>query len=279
MTFDKVLEQVRDLLQSKGRVSYRALKLQFNLDDDYLEGLKDELIAAERVAADEGGKVLVWLGASPVPGSRFQVSSPQPPTPSPQTLDAGRQTLDSARPEAERRQLTVMFCDLVGSTALSARLDPEELREVVRTYQETCTGVIRRYDGHIAQHLGDGLLVYFGYPAAHEDDAQRAVRAGLEIITALTGQLRRLYLFGSFTTAKPAPGDLDCLAVMATGFTTANLTSPHLEIFQHDTCRLLYQTDVFWVTESVVQEQVDAMLNVFSRNREGTLQPIIEVTL
>jgi hypothetical protein len=87
-----------------------------------------------------------------------------------------------------------------------------------------------------------------------------------------TGQLRRLYLFGSSTTAKPAPGDLDCLAVMATGFTTANLTSPHLEIFQHDTCRLLYQTDVFWVTESVAQEQVDAMLDVFSRNREGTLQ-------
>jgi hypothetical protein len=162
MTFDEVLEQVRELLQSKGRVSYRALKLQFHLDDDYLEGLKDELIAAERVAADEDGKVLVWIGASPVPGSGSQVSSSQSPTPSPQTLDARRQTLDSARPEAERRQLTVMFCDLVGSTALSAQLDPEELREVVRAYQETCTGVIRRYDGHVAQHLGDGLLVYFG---------------------------------------------------------------------------------------------------------------------
>ena len=76
-----------------------------------------------------------------------------------------------------------MFCDLVGSTALSAQLDPEELREVVRAYQETCTAVIRRYDGHIAQYLGDGLLVYFGYPVAHEDDAPRAVRAGLEIIS------------------------------------------------------------------------------------------------
>src|SRR5215510_6802097 len=88
-------------------------------------------------------------------------------------------------PEAERRQLTVMFCDLVGSTALSAQLDPEELREVVRAYQETCTTVIRRYEGHIAQHLGDGLLVYCGYPQAHEDDAQRAVRTGLEIVEAL----------------------------------------------------------------------------------------------
>src|SRR5882672_9761062 len=68
----------------------------------------------------------------------------------------------SASPEAERRQLTVMFCDLVGSTALSEQLDPEELREVVRAYQETCTGVIDRYEGHTAQHLGDGILVYFG---------------------------------------------------------------------------------------------------------------------
>src|SRR4030095_6857419 len=86
---------------------------------------------------------------------------------------------------AERRQLTVMFCDLVGSTALSEQLDPEELHEVVRLYQETCTAVIQRYTGYIAQHLGDGLLVYFGYPMAHEDDAQRAVRAGIEIIAAL----------------------------------------------------------------------------------------------
>src|SRR5713101_7071953 len=185
MTFDEVLEQVRELLQSKGRVAYRALKRRFELDDEYLEDLKAELIDAEHVAHDEDGKVLVWVGASPVPGSRFQVSSSQPPTPGPQTLDIRRQTLDSARPQAERRQLTVMFCDLVGSTALSVQLDPEELREVVRAYQETYTDVIRRYDGHIAQHLGDGLLVYFGYPAAHEDDAQRAARTGLGILAAL----------------------------------------------------------------------------------------------
>jgi len=75
-----------------------------------------------------------------------------------------------------------MFCDLMGSTALSEQLDPEELREVIRAYQETCAAVIERYEGHIAQYLGDGLLVYFGYPTAHEDDAQRAVRAGLEIV-------------------------------------------------------------------------------------------------
>jgi len=74
-----------------------------------------------------------------------------------------------------------MFCDLVGSTALSERLDPEELREVVRAYQSTCAEVIARYAGLIGQYLGDGLLVYFGHPAAHEDDAQRAVRTGLEM--------------------------------------------------------------------------------------------------
>ncbi|MDA2919113.1 TOMM system kinase/cyclase fusion protein [Desulfobacterota bacterium AH_259_B03_O07] len=85
-------------------------------------------------------------------------------------------------PEGERRQLTVMFCDLVGSTALSEKLDPEELRDVVRNYQEVCANVVGRYDGHIAKYLGDGILVYFGYPMAHEDDAQRAVRSGLEIV-------------------------------------------------------------------------------------------------
>jgi class 3 adenylate cyclase len=88
-------------------------------------------------------------------------------------------------PDAERRQLTVMFCDLVDSTRLSSQLDPEDYRDVVRAYQRVCTEVIQHYDGHIAQLLGDGLLVYFGYPQAHEDDAQRAVRTGLGILAAL----------------------------------------------------------------------------------------------
>ena len=99
-----------------------------------------------------------------------------------------RRSLPPLPPEAERRQLTVLFCDLVDSTALSSQLDPEDLREVVRAYQDTCAKVIARFDGHIAQYLGDGLLVYFGYPLAHEDDAQRAVRAGLGMSEAL-GQL------------------------------------------------------------------------------------------
>src|SRR5262245_32665357 len=112
--------------------------------------------------------------------SRPQTRKARPPAASPATAKPRPTT-----PEAERRQLTVMFCDLVGSTALSEQLDPEELREVVRAYQATCTQVIHRYEGHIAQYLGDGLLVYFGYPLAHEDDAQRAARAGLGILAAL----------------------------------------------------------------------------------------------
>jgi class 3 adenylate cyclase len=81
-----------------------------------------------------------------------------------------------------------LFCDLVDSTVLGSQLDPEERREVVRAYQETCATVIARYEGHIAQYLGDGLLVYLGYPLAHEDNAQRAVRAGLGMVEAI-GQL------------------------------------------------------------------------------------------
>lgn len=87
--------------------------------------------------------------------------------------------------QGERRQLTVLFCDLVGSTELSHRLDPEDLREVVRAYQEGASAVVARHEGHIAQYLGDGLLVYFGHPRPHEDDPARAVRAGLEIVRAI----------------------------------------------------------------------------------------------
>ena len=87
--------------------------------------------------------------------------------------------------EAERRQLTVMFCDLVGSTALSTRLDPEDLREVIGAYHRTVAEVVAGFDGFVAKYMGDGVLVYFGYPRAHEDDADRAVRAGLGVIDAV----------------------------------------------------------------------------------------------
>ena len=173
MTFDDILAQVLDLLQREGRVSYRALKRRFDLDDNDLEDLKDEIIAAKQLASDEDGKVLVWTG--------------KPSLPHPPMSLAQMHTPPAARPipEAERRQLTVLFCDLVDSTRLARQLDPEDLRQVVLAYQATCVEVLQRFDGHIAQYLGDGLLVYFGYPQAHEDDAQRAVRTGLGILEAM----------------------------------------------------------------------------------------------
>ncbi len=179
MTFEETLTQVRELLEREGRVAYRILKRRFELTDDDLEDLKADLIDAKRVAVDEDSKVLVWVGDAAVASSQLSVVSPQPP-------DASRFTLHASRTEAERRQLTVMFCDLVGSTALSEQLDPEEYRAVVRSYQHVSAEVISGYEGHIAQYLGDGLLVYFGYPTAHEDDAARAVHTGLGIVGAIS---------------------------------------------------------------------------------------------
>jgi class 3 adenylate cyclase len=89
--------------------------------------------------------------------------------------------------DAERRQLTVMFCDLVGSTALSTRFDPEDLREIVSAYHRCVADTVARFSGFVAKYMGDGVLIYFGYPEAHEDDAERAVRAGLAVIDAVGG--------------------------------------------------------------------------------------------
>src|SRR5215472_16557881 len=114
-------------------------------------------------------------------------SSPLP-TPGTPALAGGRPGAPPPAGEgmvgAERRQLTVMFCDLVGSTALSARLDPEDLREVMGAYHAAIAEVIGRFDGFVAKYMGDGVLAYFGYPQAHEDDAERAVRAGLAVVGA-----------------------------------------------------------------------------------------------
>jgi class 3 adenylate cyclase len=189
MDFTALRTQVIALLQGEGRVAYRALKLQFQLDDDTLEALKDDLIYAKRLAMDEEGRVLVWTGGT---SSAPSTASPVPPPAASDISWTQSETTPIVHPlpDAERRQLTVMFCDLVDSTRLSSQLDPEEYRDVVRAYHTTCTEVIRRYDGHIAQLLGDGLLVYFGYPHAHEDDPQRAVRTGLGILNAI-GDLNR----------------------------------------------------------------------------------------
>src|SRR5262245_40398246 len=204
MTFEEILDQAIAMLQRRGRVSYRALQRQFQLDDAYLQDLTAEIVEVLQLAVDQDHTMLVWMGG---PSAPAPVSPPPPSTPpaDPQALQpTPRAPAPSVQhaPEAERRQLTVLFCDLVDSTVLASQLDPEELRDVVRAYQEACAKVIARFEGYIAQYLGDGLLVYFGYPLAHEDDAQRAVRAGLGIVEALgqlntsLGQERGVHLAG-----------------------------------------------------------------------------------
>jgi class 3 adenylate cyclase/predicted ATPase len=175
-------------------VTYRALKAQFQLDDELLETLKEELLFSHLVV-DEDGRGLVWTGdteATPVTTSQPGQPEPQPVVEQAQSIQATLPPIEPHMPDAERRQLTVMFCDLVDSTRLASQLDPEDYREVVREYQRVCSEVITRFDGHIAQYLGDGLLVYFGYPQAHEDDAQRAVRTGLGIVEAIRSLNTRL---------------------------------------------------------------------------------------
>jgi hypothetical protein len=120
MDFYEVVGQVRDLLRQQGRVSYRALKLQFKLDDDYIEGLKDELIYAQQMARDEDNRVLIWVGDAE------EIASPPPQTPPQPTIQITqpaheRLFAESRSPEAERRQLTVMCCDLIDSTKLSSQ--------------------------------------------------------------------------------------------------------------------------------------------------------------
>jgi class 3 adenylate cyclase len=191
MDYEAILAQVVAFLQQEKRVAYRVLKRRLQLDDDLLEDLKDDLIYAKKLAIDEEGKVLVWAGDVDAARAAGVISSRSDQLPTTKADHVAHVSSPAAAPrasDAERRQLTVLFCDLVDSTALSSRLDPEEWREVVRAYQEACAKVIARYEGHIAQYLGDGLLVYFGYPQAHEDDAQRGVRAGLGIVEAI-GQL------------------------------------------------------------------------------------------
>ena len=134
-------------------------------------------------------------------------------------LDEGRAPVAAepiaavARPvEAERRQLTVLFCDLVGSTELATRLDPEDLRGVMGAYHRCTAAVIERFEGHVAKYLGDGVLAYYGWPRAHEDDAERAVRAGLELVEAVArlvpGTDVRLQARIGIATGQVVVGDL-----------------------------------------------------------------------
>ena len=175
MDFVAVVDQAMALLRQRGRLTYRTLQLQFQLDDTHLEIPKDELIYGQRLAIDEEGRVLVWTGESAMPESPATPASVPAPPPA-----------AAAPPDAERRQLTVLFCDLVESTHSGLANRPGRAAR-------SCACIPKSLPARSSLNLmdtsrsclGDGLLVYFGYPLAHEDDAQRAVRAGLGMLEAL----------------------------------------------------------------------------------------------
>jgi len=177
MEFYELLEQVQDLLRRRGRVSYRALKVQFNLDDAYLAALQDELIDAQRLASDEDGKVLVWTeNTEPAPPAREPESAPLAYTPPHLTekILTSRSAL-----EGERKQVTVLFADLKGSTELIRDLDPEQTQAILDPALHAMMEAVHRYEGTVNQVLGDGIMALFGAPIAHEDHAARACYAAL----------------------------------------------------------------------------------------------------
>ena len=195
MDFYALLDQIITLLRRRGRVSYRALKLQFQLDDDHLEALKDELIKAQRLAVDEDGAVLVWAGeaaSAPLP-TTVQVQVPPITIPPHLTekIHASRATL-----EGERKQVTVLFADIKDSTELIRGLDPEAAQQLLDPALHRMMEAVHRFEGTVNQVLGDGIMALFGAPIAHEDHALRACYAALAMQAALrsyTEEVRRTH--------------------------------------------------------------------------------------
>ncbi|HEY7710798.1 MAG TPA: adenylate/guanylate cyclase domain-containing protein, partial [Candidatus Entotheonella sp.] len=196
MTFDDILAQVLDLLQRQGRVSYRALKRRFDLDDEYLEDLKEELLYVHPVIDDEG-KGLLWTGETdassrPIPFSSTPESTPTPTTESereprsytPQHL--AEKILTSRRAlEGERKVVTVLFADIKDSTEFIRALDPEDAQKLLDPAIHIMMESVHRFEGTVNQVLGDGIMSIFGAPIAHEDHAARACYAALAMQTAM----------------------------------------------------------------------------------------------
>src|ERR1700739_3198212 len=164
------MQQIADWLEKLGMSEYAQRFADNRIDFAVLPELTDQHLKDLGIALGDRLKMLRAIrelpGAVPV---------------APKSAIAESEAQDSA----ERRQVTVMFSDLVGSTALSARMDPEDLREVISAYQKCVAEPVQRFGGFVAKYMGDGVLISFGYPKAHEDDAERAVRAGLELLTAI----------------------------------------------------------------------------------------------
>jgi class 3 adenylate cyclase/tetratricopeptide (TPR) repeat protein len=184
MTFEEILDQALAMLQRRGRVTYRTLKRQFQLDDDALEDLKTEVIKGQRLAVDEDGEVLVWTGGT------ASAAAPAPePAPAPLTYTPPHLTdkILAARPalEGERKQVTVFFADLKDSTRLIEGLDPEAAQQLLDPALHLMMDAVHRYEGTVNQVLGDGIMALFGAPIAHEDHALRACYAALALQSAI----------------------------------------------------------------------------------------------
>src|SRR5580704_11010729 len=166
------MQQIAGWLEKLGMSEYTRRFAENGIDISILRDLTDQDLKDLGVLLGHRRKILRAIS---------ELSSAVPLTTEPAVG-----TEPKAQDSAERRQVTVMFSDLVGSTALSARMDPEDLREVISAYQKCVADTVGRFGGFVAQYMGDGVLIYFGYPQAHEDDAEQAVRAGLELVVAIT---------------------------------------------------------------------------------------------
>src|SRR5438128_6994417 len=197
MTFEEMLDQALAMLQRRGRVTYRALKLQFSLDDDHLEALKDELLYAHAYVVEDDGRGLIWTGETrptPTPGSPPALDQERAPlsyTPAHLTAKILEARLSLA---GERKQVTVLFADLKGSMELLADRDPEEARQLLDPVLERLMEAVHSYEGTVNQVMGDGIMALFGAPVAHEDHAVRACYAALamqEAIKSYAAQVRQ----------------------------------------------------------------------------------------
>src|SRR5215831_4272757 len=197
-------------LRQLGLEHYEAAFRENKIDDTVLPSLTVEDLKDLGVGLVGDRRRLL----NAIAALRGEAATPTPLSGAPLETDK------AAKDTAERRQVTVMFSDLVGSTALSARTDPEDLREVISAYQRCVAKTVRRFGGFVARYLGDGVLIYFGYPAAHEDDAERAVRAGLALIDAVA--------------ALPAPEPLQVRIGVATGMVVVGDLLGSGEAQEHD---------------------------------------------
>ena len=165
------MQEIADWLDKLGMSEYAQCFAENRIDFSVLPDLTDHDLEKIGVLLGDRRKILRAIAALGDSGKAAHKT----------TASAHATSAVRPRDTAERRQVTVMFSDLVGSTALSARMDPEDLREVISAYQKCVAEIVKRFGGFVAKYMGDGVLVYFGYPQAHEDDAERAVRAGLQL--------------------------------------------------------------------------------------------------